>query len=126
MRPHGGLDRNEDANAAALEAAKGAGYGAVRWGIPFAVLGVAGYFLSPVYRGLTVQFKVFLQMSGMTLGSMIEADRRLRDYEKGVRLRKSMRQDERVWKAWEQSLENSGVLDEKANQSENISGGSKT
>ena len=62
----------------------------------------------------------------MTLGSMIEADRRLRDYEKGVRLRKSMRQDERVWKAWEQSLENSGVLDEKANQSENISGGSKT
>ena len=37
--------------------------------------------MSPIYRGLTIQFKVFLQMSGMTMGGMIEADRRLRAYE---------------------------------------------
>jgi len=29
-----------------------------QWGIYAAVLGAAGYCMSPIYRGLTIQFKV--------------------------------------------------------------------
>ena len=37
--------------------------------------------LSPIYRSLTIQFKVYIQFSAMTVGGMIEADRRLRAFE---------------------------------------------
>ena len=58
------------------------------WGLYFVALGSAGYVLSPIYRGLTIQFKVFVQMSGMTLGGGIEADRRLRLFEREKRAEK--------------------------------------
>jgi uncharacterized membrane protein YgcG len=48
-----------------------------------------------------VQFKVFLQMSGMTVGSMIEADRRLREYEVTVRRNKKLARDAAVWERYE-------------------------
>ncbi|MCJ1363257.1 hypothetical protein MMC16_002364 [Acarospora aff. strigata] len=101
MRPHASLQRNEEANAAAWEAARGAVVGAAKWGAATALLGAAGYLLSPIYRGLTVQFKVFLQMSGMTIGSMIEADRRLRVYEATVRRNKKLARDAAVWERYE-------------------------
>ncbi|KKK22016.1 hypothetical protein P175DRAFT_0503534 [Aspergillus ochraceoroseus IBT 24754] len=40
-------------------------------------------WLSPtarIYRGLTLQFKVFLQIAAMTLGGCIYAERRVNDY----------------------------------------------
>lgn len=40
-------------------------------------------------------------MSGMTLGGMLEADRRVRDYEFVVRAAKKRKADEAVWKRWE-------------------------
>jgi hypothetical protein len=43
--------------------------------------------MSPVYRNLTPQFKLFILLSGMTLGGMLEADRRIRGYEAVVRER---------------------------------------
>lgn len=74
------------------------------------------YRFSPIYRGLTFQFKVqvhehlskdrdanvsrFLQMSGMTIGSMIEADRRLRTHELAMRNRKRMKRDAEVWRLY--------------------------
>ncbi|KAI9841039.1 MAG: hypothetical protein M1838_003789 [Thelocarpon superellum] len=67
-------------------------------------MGGAGYVLSPIYRGLTIQFKVFLQMSGMTLGGMIEADRRLRTFEAGIRREKRLKRDERAWKTFEEEF----------------------
>lgn len=50
--------KDEEAVEASWEAARGAAYGALKWGAAMAVLGGAGYALSPIYRGLTVQFKV--------------------------------------------------------------------
>ena len=41
----------------------------------------------------------------MTLGGMIEADRRLRGYEINVRRENRRRVDEAVWKRWEEMLE---------------------
>lgn len=120
----------EDIDSAASEAAKGAVVGAAKvrplvqlntqffmeyttnivcqWGLITAFLGVAGYVLSPIYRNLTVQFKVYIQTSGMTLGGMIGADRQLRDYEFRSRREKKRRQDEAVWKRWE------GLIEEEA------------
>ncbi|RDW70189.1 hypothetical protein BP5796_08586 [Coleophoma crateriformis] len=54
---HGG-SRDKEADEAAWEAARGAAVGAVRWGFYSAALGAIGYAISPVYRGLTIQFKV--------------------------------------------------------------------
>jgi hypothetical protein len=49
-------------------------------------------------------------MSGMTLGSMMEADRRLREYESRVRLERKFKKDQAVWKKWESEVEGSGSL----------------
>jgi len=43
-------------------------------------------------------------MSGMTAGSVIEADRRMRDYEKGARRRRKIRRDQEVWARYEQDF----------------------
>ena len=43
-------------------------------------------------------------MSGMVLGSMIEADRRLRDYELLVRREKRRIKNEGVWRGWEKEV----------------------
>lgn len=40
-------------------------------------------------------------MSGMTVGSMIEADRRLREYEFTVRRNKKLARDAAVWERYE-------------------------
>lgn len=40
-------------------------------------------------------------MSGMTVGSMIEADRRLREYEVTVRRNKKLARDAAVWDRYE-------------------------
>lgn len=50
--------KSEEANAAAWESAKGAVIGAAKFGVPALFLGAAGWIWSPVYRGLTIQFKV--------------------------------------------------------------------
>ena len=43
----------------------------------------------------------YIQLSGMTFGGMIEADRRLRAHEFNVRREKKRRNDEAVWRQWE-------------------------
>lgn len=50
--------KHEEAANASWEATRGAVSGALKWGAGMAVLGGIGYAFSPVYRGLTVQFKV--------------------------------------------------------------------
>jgi hypothetical protein len=55
--PRSALD-TEDAKQAQMEAVRGAGVGALKWGAASAVLGGIGHVMSPVYRGLTIQFKV--------------------------------------------------------------------
>ncbi|KAI1762794.1 hypothetical protein GGR53DRAFT_467941 [Hypoxylon sp. FL1150] len=103
MRAHKALE-SEDAKEAQWEAARGAAIGAVKWGAASAVLGGAGYVFSPLYRGLTLQFKVYLQMSGMIVGSMIEADYRMRQYEQRVRMQRRRARDRAVWADYEREL----------------------
>ncbi|KAK0265050.1 hypothetical protein LTR91_008792 [Friedmanniomyces endolithicus] len=101
VRKHASLDRDEELNAASRAAARGAVVGAAKWGIFSAAAAGLGYAFSPMYRGLTLQFKAFLQMSGMTTGSMIEADRRLRAHEVMVRRQRVVARDAQVWKRYE-------------------------
>ncbi|KAF8538240.1 hypothetical protein BDD12DRAFT_843611 [Trichophaea hybrida] len=53
----------------------GALQGATKWGIISALGAVGCYFASPLFRGLTIQFRVYLWMCPTTIGSMMEADR---------------------------------------------------
>ncbi|EON66584.1 hypothetical protein W97_05830 [Coniosporium apollinis CBS 100218] len=109
MRRHGSLEKDEEVNKAAWEAARGALTGAARWGIYAGVLGAAAYAFSPIYRGLTIQFKVYLQMSGMAVGSMIEADRRMLAYERKIRAEKRIARDAEVWKRYKMDFEESAA-----------------
>ncbi|KAF3064503.1 putative imidazoleglycerol-phosphate dehydratase protein [Daldinia childiae] len=103
MRAHKALE-SDDAKEAQWEAARGAAVGAVKWGAASAVLGGIGYVFSPLYRGLTVQFKVYLQMSGMIVGSMIEADYRMRQYEQRIRMQRRIAQNRAIWVDYEKEL----------------------
>ena len=89
------------------------------------MLGGAGYAISPIYRGLTIQFKVFLQMSGnlgspsmshfsadfrgMILGACLEADHRIRQYEAKVRMQKRIMRDRAAWEKYEAEFEQAPV-----------------
>ncbi|KAJ4306305.1 hypothetical protein N0V88_001105 [Collariella sp. IMI 366227] len=93
--------KHEEAADASWEATRGAVDGAIKWGIASAVLGGVGYAVSPVYRGLTIQFKVYIQMSGMVLGSMLEADSRLRAYEARMRAQRRIAKEQAYWQKFE-------------------------
>jgi hypothetical protein len=60
-----------------------------------------GHVTSPIYRGLTIQFKIFLVMSGMIMGGWIEGDRRLRRYEDMIRAQRQIARDEAVLREFE-------------------------
>ncbi|KAK4156302.1 Imidazoleglycerol-phosphate dehydratase-domain-containing protein [Chaetomidium leptoderma] len=93
--------KHDEANEASWEAGRGAVSGALKWGIASALLGGVGYLASPIYRGLTIQFKVYIQMSGMVLGSMMEADSRLRQYEARMRVQRRLAREQAYWKNFE-------------------------
>jgi hypothetical protein len=120
MRSHD-LMKSEEAHDAAWEAARGAFTGAAKWGIATAILGAVGYAWSPVYRGTTIQFKVYeaarseacpqtdlfdsyIQMSGMVLGSMINADHSLREYEQNMRAQRRWMKERAKWERYEEEI----------------------
>ncbi|KAF2994592.1 hypothetical protein E8E13_001823 [Curvularia kusanoi] len=109
VREHGSLTKDAETNEAAWEAARGAAYGSVKWGAFFAVAGGVAYAMSPLYRGLTVQFKTYIQMSAMIFGGMIEADARMVRYHQAVRSHKKLQSDMAVWRAYENEYEGRGV-----------------
>ncbi|KAI0096007.1 hypothetical protein GGR51DRAFT_62264 [Nemania sp. FL0031] len=94
--PRSVLD-TEEAKHAQMEALRGAGVGAFKWGAAAAIFGGMGYAMSPIYRGLTIQFKVYIQMSSMILGGMIGADSRMRRYEHHVRTQRMIARDVAMW-----------------------------
>ncbi|KAG7288767.1 hypothetical protein NEMBOFW57_005124 [Staphylotrichum longicolle] len=96
--------KHEEAVDASWEATRGAVSGAIKWGIGTALLGGVGYMVSPLYRGLTIQFKVYLQMSGMVLGSMLEADHRLRQYEARMRVQRRLAREQAYWQSFEREF----------------------
>ncbi|KUI71038.1 hypothetical protein VM1G_07203 [Cytospora mali] len=101
MRSHDAM-KDEEAVNAAWEATRGAVYGAVKWGAFTGILSGIGYYTSPIYRGLTIQFKVYIQMSGMVVGSMIEADHRMRQYEAHIRMQRRIARDRALWQKFEE------------------------
>ncbi|KAI9898354.1 hypothetical protein N3K66_006714 [Trichothecium roseum] len=103
MRSHD-LMHTEEASDAAWEAGKGALIGASKWGCVAAVLGGIGYAYSPVYRGTTIQFKIYLQMSGMVFGGMIDADHRLREYEQKMRIQRRWMKERAKWQRYEEEI----------------------
>ncbi|KAF2623948.1 hypothetical protein BU25DRAFT_348858 [Macroventuria anomochaeta] len=109
VREHGSLMKDAETNQAAWEAAKGAAYGGVKWGAFFAVAGGVAYAFSPLYRGLTVQFKTYIQMSAMVFGGMIEADSRMVKYQLAVRQQKKLQTDMAAWRAYEKEFEEHGT-----------------
>jgi hypothetical protein len=50
----------EEVNEAYSEALRGGVVGAAKWGLVAAVAAAAGFAVSPLYRGITVQFKVYV------------------------------------------------------------------
>ena len=94
-----------EVSAANRASAWGGLVGASRWGLLGLGLGVVGYFISPIYRNLTFQFKVYLQISIMSLGGFLEADRRLRNFEDRTRLMRRAATDDKVWRKWEGLVE---------------------
>ncbi|KAI5804053.1 hypothetical protein DFH27DRAFT_553813 [Peziza echinospora] len=78
-------DRSETADRAAKAAIWGGVVGVAKGSIIATLLGIGLHLTSPVFRGLTPQFKVYLFMCPMTVGGMVGADRRLREYEARVR-----------------------------------------
>ncbi|KAL2873918.1 hypothetical protein SGCOL_010889 [Colletotrichum sp. CLE4] len=96
--------KSAEADDAAWEATRGAFIGAARWGLGAAVVGAFAYKFSPLYKGLTIQFKIYMQMSAMVLGSMLEADSRLREYEARVRLQKRILRDRAKWERFEREF----------------------
>ncbi|KFY16976.1 hypothetical protein V492_00985 [Pseudogymnoascus sp. VKM F-4246] len=98
--------RDEEATDAAWEAGRGAVVGSTKWGVGAAILAAAGHSISPMYRGLTFQFKVFIQMSAMIMGGMLEADSRLREHEARIRVQKKLGigLDKASWEKYEQDV----------------------
>ncbi|SPN97650.1 uncharacterized protein DNG_01163 [Cephalotrichum gorgonifer] len=96
--------KNDEASEASWEAAKGLVSGGLKWGAVAAVLGGISHKMYPLYRGLTVQFKVYIQASAMIMGGMIEADSRLRIYENRMRLQRRMLQDQAKWERYEREF----------------------
>ncbi|KAH7357477.1 hypothetical protein BKA66DRAFT_473348 [Pyrenochaeta sp. MPI-SDFR-AT-0127] len=108
-RLNGTLEKDAETNEAAWEAARGAVWGGSKWGAFFAVAGGVAYAFSPLYRGLTVQFKTYIQMSGMILGGYLEADRRMVMYSHRIRNQKRLARDMEVWRRYEDSYEERGT-----------------
>lgn len=84
-------------------AAQGFASGALRFGSISILSHIALNRLHPVYRGLTLQFKVFIQLSAMTLGGCIFAEKRVSEYNDMVRRRN--RALERSSRAWSEERE---------------------
>ena len=79
-------------------AGKGFLDGALRFGAISFLAHIALMRIHPVYRGLTIQFKAFIQLSSMTLGGCIFAERKVTDFNNMVRLRnRSLQRSQRAW-----------------------------
>ncbi|KAF2788118.1 hypothetical protein K505DRAFT_329167 [Melanomma pulvis-pyrius CBS 109.77] len=109
VRRHGDLRNDAETNEAAWEAARGAVWGAGKWGAFAVVAGAAAYAFSPLYRSFTIQFKFYIQMSGMILGGMLGADQRIIAYEHRIRHQKRIARDMEVWRRYEEEYESRGT-----------------
>jgi len=79
-------------------AAQGFAGGALRFGSLSILTHIILNPINPIYRGLTIQFKVFIQLSAMTLGGCIFAEKRVTDYNDMIRRRnRALERSQRAW-----------------------------
>jgi len=83
MTRHDNL-RNQ-AEQANNEAIKGGIDGGIRWFLGGIIVFGTAQLVWPVYRGLTIPFKAFLLSSVTATGAVINAEKRLNEYEKQIR-----------------------------------------
>ncbi|KAF1813532.1 hypothetical protein P152DRAFT_434735 [Eremomyces bilateralis CBS 781.70] len=107
--PPGGRLQDEELDRAAWQAAKAGAIGAAKWGVGAAMLGGAAYFYSPIYRGLTIQFKIYLQMSAMTLGGILKGESYMHDHKIRMRHYRRLQSDSRKWRENEADYESRGT-----------------
>jgi hypothetical protein len=84
-------------------AAKGFAIGALRFGSISILSHILLQATHPVYRRITPQFKVFVQIAAMTLGGCIFAEKKVSDYNDMLRRRR--RAFDRSQKAWSEQHE---------------------
>ena len=84
-------------------AAKGFAIGVLRFGSISIFSHILLQSTHPVYRRITVQFKVFVQIAAMTLGGCIFAEKEVSEYNNMVRRRN--RAFDRSQKAWSEHHE---------------------
>lgn len=89
--------------ATASVAAQGFATGVLRFGSISLLSHIALNRIHPVYRGLTIQFKVYIQLSAMLLGGCIFAEKRVSEYNDMIRARR--RAMERSARAWSEERE---------------------
>lgn len=69
---------------------------------------VQSVWLSSRRRGVAPAYPHrYIQMSGMVLGGMIEADSRLRQYEHQIRMQKRLLREQAKWDRYEEEFVNS-------------------
>ena len=84
-------------------AGQGFASGALRFGTISLLTHFALVRVNPIYRGLTVQFKVYIQLSAMLLGGCIFAEKSVSEFNDNVRRRN--RALERSRRAWSEEQE---------------------
>jgi hypothetical protein len=84
-------------------AAKGFAIGAMKFGSISLLSHILLQATHPVYRRVTFQFKVFIQIAAMTLGGCIFAEKEVSDYNDMLRRRR--RAFDRSQKAWSEQQE---------------------
>jgi hypothetical protein len=85
------------------EASRGFLSGALRFSSISIIAHLLLQRLHPVYRGLTIQFKIFIQLSAATLGGCIFAEKRVSEYNDMVR--RQQRALDRSKRAWSEEME---------------------
>lgn len=98
MPPPSNVTNIAPPDAIAPIAARGFASGAFRFGSISVLTHIALNSVTPVYRNLTVQFKVFIQLSAMMLGGCIFAEKRVSEYNDMVRYRnRALERSQRAW-----------------------------
>ena len=87
-------------------AAQGFAVGALRFGCISLFSHVLLSRFHPTYRRLTPQFKTFLQVSAMTLGGIIFAEKRVSEFNDAIRRRnRALERSRRAWSEREALIE---------------------
>lgn len=90
-------------NQVTTEATRGFLSGALRFTSISIIAHILLQRIHPVYRGLTLQFKIFIQLSAGTLGGCIFAEKRVSEYNNLVR--RQQRALDRSHRAWSEEME---------------------